>query len=325
MGKSSSAPSPDPRIGQAALQNAKLGREYLDWMKDQAAVTNQWAAEDRERYKSVFEPLQDQFIEEAQGYDTTERRDAAAGRSIAAVEQQAALSRQARERNQAAMGVDPRSGRADAADRRDALNTALAKAGAGETARRMVEADGRQLRAQAVNLGSGFAVNPATSMGLANSAMSSGFNGAMQGNRDMMNGLNMQWQQGMQQHSADQAASNSMWGGLGSMAGMGMFMLSSKDAKEDKRPARGVLDAVKDMPVEKWKYKDGMGDGGEHIGPYAEDFQAATGKGDGKTIPVVDAIGVTMGAVKELAEQVDGIAKAVGKKVKPRGIKEALA
>lgn len=62
------------------------------------------------------------------------------------------------------------------------------------------------------------------------------------------------------------------------------------------------------MPVEQWKYKDGMGDGGEHIGPYAEDFQAATGKGDGATIPVVDAIGVTMKAVQELNQKVDKIA-----------------
>lgn len=319
MGKSSgSAPKPDKNIGKAALQNSKLGKDYLNFMKGQARISNRWASQDRARYKSVFEPLQDQFIEEAQGYDTPERRNAEAGRSVAAIERQAGLARDARLRDQRRAGVDPRSGRADAADRRDALNVALSKAGADETARRAVEAEGRALRGQAVNLGSGFAVNPATSLSLSNSAASSGFNGAMQGNRDYMNGLNTQWQQGMQAHQANQQSQSDLLGGLGSIAGMGMFMMSSKDAKEDKRPVRGVLEALEDMPVEKWKYKDGMGDGGEHIGPYAEDFQKATGKGDGKTIPVVDAIGVTMGAVKELSAKVDKLAKS-------RGVMEAMA
>ncbi len=63
----------------------------------------------------------------------------------------------------------------DYADRRDALSVALAKAGADEQARRIVVAECRQLCAQAENLGSGFAVCPAKSMGLAKSAAHSFF------------------------------------------------------------------------------------------------------------------------------------------------------
>jgi hypothetical protein len=95
-------------------------------------------------------------------------------------------------------------------------------------------------------------------------------------------------------------------GALGSIAGL---FMSSKDAKEKKRPVFGVLDAVKAMPVEKWSYKKGMGDGGEHIGPYAEDFKAKTGLGNGREISVIDAVGVSMGAIKELAAKVDEIGK----------------
>lgn len=108
-------------------------------------------------------------------------------------------------------------------------------------------------------------------------------------------------------------------GGLGTLGTAGLAFLSDEDAKEDKREVRGVLDALKEMPVEAWKYKDGEGpDREQHVGVYAQDFQKATGIGDGKSINVIDALGVTMGAVKELAEKVDGIK--AGARPKPKSI-----
>lgn len=306
-----SAPAPDPRIGQAAIMSAQLGGEYLDFMRDQSHISNAWADQDRTRYKSVFEPLQDEFIADAKDYASAERQGQTARQAISDVRQQAEISKEANERSLARMGVDPRSGRYAETTRAADTATALASAGAANTARRQVQAEGRGLMADAVNLGSGFAVNPATSLGLSNGSMSSGFNGAMRGQQQMGNLLNTQYQQQMQQYNANQASNGSLMSGLGSLAGMGLFMMSSKDAKENKRPARGVLEAVEKMPVEQWKYKDGMGDEGEHIGPYAEDFKAATGRGDGKTIPVIDAVGVTMGAVQELSEKVDKLADKV--------------
>jgi hypothetical protein len=309
MGKKSSGN--DPRIGEAALKSAELGEDYLAWMKDQSKISNAWADEDRGRYKSVFEPLQDQFIEEAQAYDTAERRGTAAREAVADVKTQSLMAKDAAGREMARMGVDPRSGRAAATTGAMTLREGLAAAGAANSARKQVESEGRALKANAVNLGSGFAVNPATSLGMSSSAMSSGFNGAMSGQNQMASLLTQQQQ--MKNASAD-----SLWGGIGSVAGMGLAIFSSKDFKEDKKPARGVLEALNKMPVEEWTYKAGAGDEGRHVGPYAEDFKDATGKGDGKTIPVVDAIGVTMGAVQELSAKVDKIAKAV----KPRSVME---
>ncbi|MGL4859833.1 MAG: tail fiber domain-containing protein [Enterobacteriaceae bacterium] len=81
---------------------------------------------------------------------------------------------------------------------------------------------------------------------------------------------------------------------------------SSKKLKEDKKPVQGsALKAIRRLPVESWKYRDGIADGKRHIGPYAEDFQKVTGRGDGTTIPVVDAIGLTMKAIQELDKRVD--------------------
>ena len=304
--------STDPRVGEAALRNAELGEDYLAWMQDQASVSNGWAEEDRSRYQTVFEPLQDQFIEEAQDYDTPERRAARAREAGGDVRKNAAMARDANSRAMARMGVDPRSGRAKEINSAASLREGLAVAGASNSTRRQVEAEGRNLRAQAVNLGSGFAVNPATSLGMASGAVSSGFNGAMQGNNQMAAILNQQQQQ-------RNASSNSLWGRIGGLAGMGLSILSSKEVKEDKQPVRGVLDALNEIPVEEWSYKEGVADEGRHIGPYAEDFHAATGKGDGRSIPVADAIGVTMGAVQELSQKVDKVVQSLSS----RGVVEA--
>ena len=99
--------------------------------------------------------------------------------------------------------------------------------------------------------------------------------------------------------------------------GAGLLMRSDEEVKTKKKPVRSLMKAVRGMRVENWEYKPDAagGDGGgvEHTGTYAQDFKAATGKGDGKTIPVVDAIGVTMGALKELDRKVERISRGLAK------------
>jgi hypothetical protein len=303
-GGGGSAPKPDPNIGIAALRSADLGEEYLSFMKDQGDITNAWAEQDRSRYRTVFEPLQDEFIAEARAYDTPGRRAGAAREAVGDVRQQFAAGRDARARSEAAAGVTPGSGRSVAGAVRDHNAEALAAAGASNLARRRTEATGLALRGDAINLGSGLGVNPATSMGLSNNAAGSGFSGAMRGQAQMGSMLGRQDQMRMQTWQSNVNQTNQLLGGLGMLGGA---LISSKDAKTDKSklPAMSALDAVESMPVEKWRYKKGVADEGEHIGPYAEDFKRETGQGDGKTISVMDAIGVTMGAVQDLSKKVD--------------------
>ena len=67
-----------------------------------------------------------------------------------------------------------------------------------------------------------------------------------------------------------------------------------------------LLAAVAALPVEAWRYKPETGLGTQpHIGPYAEDFQAAFGVGDGVTINPIDAIGVCLAAIKALSKRVE--------------------
>ena len=83
--------------------------------------------------------------------------------------------------------------------------------------------------------------------------------------------------------------------------------ISAKRLKEYKRPTRSLLAAVEMLPVERWKYKKGVADEGEHIGPYAEDFRELFGIGDGETINVIDALGVCLKAIQELSAKVNDL------------------
>jgi len=204
-----------------------------------------------------------------------------------------------------AMGVNPMSGRAINANAKAGTDGALAMAGAQNLARRGVEQQGDAMKANAINLGNGLAVNPGTSMGLSNGASQAGFSGAMQGYGQQASILGQQHNQQMQAWQAKQAGIGGIGNALGTVAGAFMFG-SSKDIKHDKQPV-DALGAVKKMPVEAWTYNKGKGDGKRHVGPYAEDFAKATGVGDGKSIDAITMMGVTMGAVRQLADKVDAM------------------
>lgn len=354
MGGKSSAPKADPAIGQAALRQARLGEDYLAFAKTQFAAESarademsglakdvaadqlaasrkaqEWAAEDRTRFKTVFQPMQDELIATAKDWDSKERQDTVASAARADVLNAASGQAASRARTMASMGVSPTSGRYAGVERSADTATALAAAGAENGARATARKEAIALRGDAVNMGAGLASSAGASLGLGISAGStavgttaagnSGYaqaNGIMQGGvATAMNGyssqasiLNNLYNSQLQGWQAKQQASNGFMSSVGSVVGAAA-MFSSKDYKKDKTPVKGVLDAVKKMPVEEWTYKPGIADGGRHIGPYAEDFHAATGKGDGKVIPITDAIGITLGAIQELDAKVDKMAK----------------
>lgn len=310
MGKKS-APEADPRIGEAALLSAKTGQDYLKLMKKQGAITNAWAADDRARQQDVFIPLQDEYIADAAAWDSPERTRAAMGAAGATVRNQMDAAQKTTNRQMAAMGVNPGSGRSIETTRRGNNTTALAVAGARNAARDAVRNEGLKVRASAVNLGQGLEVNPGTSMGISNNAYGNGFTGAMQGYGQQGDLLNTQYQQRMQSWQAEQEAGASFWGGAGSLAGA---FMSDEDVKENKKPMKkSPRRSIDEMRVEQWDYKEGAGDGKTHVGTYAQDFKKATGMGDGRSIDVIDAIGVTMGATKELSAEVDRLTKQVSK------------
>lgn len=311
----SSAPRSDPRMGEAAVMSAETGRQMLDFMRGQADITNEWAADDRARDLAVFRPLQDQFIEDAQNWDSAERKAGKAAEASAQVSLASRLAAGQTDRQLMSMGVNPASGAAISARRRASTDTALARAGAINLSNRQVEAEGEAKRASAINMGAGLAVNPGTSMGLSNGAASTGFQGAMSGYGQQASILNQDYQNRRQAWADGQQGMSGIMGAIGTIAGAygpQLLALSTKKAKTDKQALEdgAALGAVRKMPVETWRYKDGMGDGAAHVGPYAEDFSKATGSGTGQTINLIDAIGVTMGAVQDLDRKIDKMTKA---------------
>ena len=83
---------------------------------------------------------------------------------------------------------------------------------------------------------------------------------------------------------------------------------SSRQLKTPERPidVTSVLAGVAALPVDAWRYKPETGlEQQMHIGPYAEDFRAAFGVGDGVTISTTDAIGVCLAAIRALSEKVE--------------------
>lgn len=360
-GGGGSAPSPDPNIGKAAMKNAQLGQDWLNFSKQQMTVSNarqakidnlsnrvteqqlatqvqanNWAKEDRSRYTSVFRPVEDKYIADAKNWDSAGRQGMVAAEASADVMGAADRQRQTNNRQMSAMGVNPNSGRFAGVSRAGETATALGAAGAQNQARNTVRQQGMAMRADVANMGKGLPSQAASSSSLglsagnsamgnalsantswqnSNNIMNSGFGGAMQGNSSSASILNQQYGNQLgawgSENSASAANSAGMWGGIGSMAGMAMMAYSSKELKENKKPVRGALEAVKSMPVESWDYKEGVADGGSHIGPYAEDFQKATGLGDGTKINMVDAMGVSMKATQELDQKVEKLARGI--------------
>lgn len=204
-----SAPAPDPAIGQAAMANVELGKDWLNFAKDQFAEGNErqadtdalntkvinqqlatqdqantWAQEDRGRTKTVFQPVEDAFVKTAQEYDTPAKQAEAAAAAKADVMSSAATQQQASARQMASMGINPESGRFAGINRAQDTNTALAAAGAQNNARQIVRDKGLALKADAINMGKGLASSTAAAYGIGTNAGNSAVANNASGNQN---------------------------------------------------------------------------------------------------------------------------------------------
>ncbi|MGL4297332.1 MAG: hypothetical protein ACRCTG_16610 [Aestuariivirga sp.] len=204
-----SAPAPDPAIGQSAMANVELGKDWLNFAKEQFAegnvrqaatdelntkVINQqlksqdeaniWAKEDRARTLNTFQPVEDAFVKTAQEYDTPEKQAAAAAAAKADVLSSATTQQQASARQMASMGINPESGRFAGITRAQDTNTALAAAGAQNNARQVVRDKGLALKADAINMGKGLASSTAAAYGIGTNAGNSAVANNASGNQN---------------------------------------------------------------------------------------------------------------------------------------------
>ena len=94
----------------------------------------------------------------------------------------------------------------------------------------------------------------------------------------------------------------------GTVTANGVLLTSDRNAKENFTAinAQTVLAKVSALPITEWNYKTDS-KGVQHLGPMAQDFQAAFGLdgADDKHISVIDEGGVALAAIQGLNQKLD--------------------
>lgn len=312
----------------APIQKAQMqfGLDASKKAYEQSQEDRVWSLGKRNQLDQAQKPL----IDAASNFSETGRRAELAGKGMADVEGSFSQARAGLGRDMARMGLDPNSGRVAAASNQTAIEEAKAKAAVGSNATTAARAEGMQLKSNVANMLSGF---PAMAAGLTNSGASLGSNGLTVANTGLA-GMNSGY--GAASAGAGQMGNNATGmysaqgnfniqnqnlqntdpllqvagAGLGAWAGGGFKMPSDINLKEDISPvdSNAALDAIRKIPVASWKYKPGEGDGGEHVGPMAQDVQAAVGDKaapGGKMIDLITMNGITMSAIKALDSKIN--------------------
>lgn len=218
-GKSSAPPPPDyAPIANASRESAelsyRLGREQLDWARDRyaqdkgvadrvigaaldtQAQNSENAQRDRARYESIYQPLESDLARDAASYASPQRRELEMGRAGATVASQYDAQRRGALQRLESFGVDPTSTRYAALDIGMRAAQGAAQAAAMNQAGQVVDATGRALRSEAINVGRGYPGQVAQTYGTAlqagNQAVNSGLATTASGANTM--GTAAQWQ-----------------------------------------------------------------------------------------------------------------------------------
>lgn len=324
-------------LGQKQLDaNERQFQAMLPFMtgiaEDQRAMMKQQMGQAKEYYdysQKTFRPIEEKMAADAMAYNTDAKREELAQQAAADAGQAFAQSQAANERSMASMGVNPNSGRFAGQQRGSELGLAAMKANAMTSTRQQAEALGHARMLDATGLGRNLAGASsgayAGALGAGNSAGSNAqqpyqnYQSGMAGGIGTMGQAQNMYLNGLNQSLAGQTSiyqsQMSRPDPTMQLLGIAGGMISSKDYKTDKRPvdAQAVSRQVENIPVERWRYKPGIADGGTHTGPYAEDMQklgAATP--DGKAIDVVSALGLNLAAIKGLGQRVNKLERANG-------------
>lgn len=298
------------------------------------------------RNKTVYQPLEDQIVGQAENYDTPAKRDAAAAAAMSEVGQQVAATSQANNRALGRAGIAPGDAKSMSMNGDMATMAALGAQGAAAKARTQVEATGHAMEMDAAGLGKGIVSNQATMLNTginagtgAVSASGAGLTAATSAAPLMQTGY-AQALQGQQiagnlygqVAQLNQSSNAGMLGGIGSLmqgyGAMGGTMPSSKTLKTDKTPVSGedALDAVNKLNIEGWDYKPGVADGGTHVGAYAEDTQKAMGDDvapGGQMVNLPKMADYNTKAIQEATKQLAAVEAQIATLSKKRGGKVA--
>lgn len=338
-----------------------LSKEALDWYKKtyadeaptrQAAADRQNAisdaqlkgmnfaigqAEELDAYnKATFRPVEQRLVQEAQAYDTPERRAAAAASAAADVDVSAAATRQANDRALARAGVAPGSAKAMAIAEDAAVKQSVGRGASMTNAVRQTEQQGYARMADVANLGKGIATQQATQQGIASTSGNSSAATAGQALGSATSGTSLM-NTGFQTASNAANSAGNLFNSVASsqrqddqllMTSIGQigksYAISDKGKKKGTGKMADAAQALKEVeatPVhEGWQYdpaKGGPDDGGQpHTGPMAQDVRRTMGDKaapGGKAIDLVSLNGKMMAAIQALAKDVKALKRAEAK------------
>lgn len=317
---------------QQALADRLVG-DYLDTSQQQ----KDFAREQNAYYKETFQPVERQMVRDAMDYDSAENVKRASGEAAANVNQQFSNARgqSARLAGRYGLASTAFSGPQGAAERAQALGAAGAATGAANAVRDKAIAlragasnFGRNMPNTASNFYAGSNASSGAAFGTGQQAMANigqnaaivgqGFNTAISGNNSAGNLYG--------QVAQIEGKDNGLFGALGGIAGQFAgsaagsakiaSFLSDVNAKKDIKPLTDAeaLAAVKATPVSRWQYKGGMGDGGKHAGPMAQDVNKNMGEAaapGGTSIDPITMNGINMAATAALARKVERLEQAL--------------
>jgi len=182
----------------ASAESAALAREQFAWAKqtyaDNKGVTDKVvdrfletqdsndasAKADRARYESIYQPLEDSLAKDADDYANPDRKALEMGRAEASVGQNFQAARINAQRDLESFGVNPGATRFAALDIGARTQEAAAKVGAANQAGQQVDATGRALRSEAINVGRGYPGQIAGTYNTANGAGTGAVNSGLQ-------------------------------------------------------------------------------------------------------------------------------------------------
>lgn len=313
---------------QLALKNARTQSGVSDDAYKRAAGFYS-------EYDKNFAPINTRIATDAMGYDTAERRDAAAAQAQADVGTAGDAGRATLAREIESRGGDVNSGNFQATLANAGVREAAIKAGAGNLARRQVEETGVARLASAANLGQTINTQGVTQTQLGQvSGNSAVTNAQVPLNNEMkqIEAENSAYNQGAQiRLGANQQAVSAqgqkkeegsiLGGALTAGGGILGGILSDKNEKTKRRPAsdKKAMEAVRKTPVALWQYrKDSVAaDGGkEHIGPMAQDVRKHMGEKaapGGKVIDTINMNGITLAAAKNLDRRLAKVERKLAK------------
>jgi hypothetical protein len=259
---------PDPNPGMMASAEAaktvaasqeKIATDTLNFYKQQyeefkptltkllqgeidIQAANKARADDYSAYeKGTFRPVEEELVRRAKEYNTEAKREELARAAASDVSQAFGVARGQQNRQLAAAGIAPNSGRFAALNQTMLTQEALARAGGQNQARTMAQDKGMAMLYDAAGLGRNLATNASTAYGVSLNAsqgakdtaqtggriMGQGFQGATAANQAAIGGYGtagniygQEFNARMQGYNAQQQANADMFGGFGKFAGL---------------------------------------------------------------------------------------------------------